>query len=349
MAEDERQDEASTPGSERTRTVVAVGPANVPQLVVFAPSLLLTVTIERRGEDDAELHLHAGAQGLWVARMAAELGASVTLCTALGGETGRVLEALVVGERVELAASSCGEANGAYVHDRRSGDRLPIVEIPGHPLSRHEIDDLYGLTFARALDSQVLILTGPQHPNVIDGEIYRRLASDARANGVTVIADLTGDPLEGALRGGVTLLKLSDSELEEAGFAANRSPEALVQAVETLNARGAANIVISRAAEPAIAFVDGQWVHVIGPRVTAADVHGTGDSMTAAAAVAMARGLSPADALRLAAAAGAVNATRHGLGTGTAAEIERLETHVRIEPLARDGERAPTRATADGR
>lgn len=188
--------------------------------------------------------------------MAAELGASVTLCTALGGETGRVLEALVADERVELAASPCGEANGAYVHDRRSGDRIPIVEVPGHPLSRHEIDDLYGLTFARALDSQVLVLTGPQHPNVIGGEIFGRLASDARANGLSIVADLTGDPLGGALDGGVSLLKLSDSELEDSGFAADRSPEALLNAAQALKARGASNVVVSRAAEPAIALVE---------------------------------------------------------------------------------------------
>jgi 1-phosphofructokinase len=327
-------------------TSAAEAAARASRLVVFAPSLLLTVTIERRGEDDAELHLHAGAQGLWVARMAAELGASVTLCTALGGETGTVLQALVGEERVELAASPCGEANGAYVHDRRSGDRLPIVEVPGHPLSRHEIDDLYGLTFARALDSEVLVLTGPQHPNVIGGEIYARLASDARANGVSVVADLTGDPLEGALRGGVSLLKISDYELTSGGLAADQSADALLEAAEALTARGAANVVVSRAAEPSIALVDGLAMQVTGPHVTAADAHGTGDSMTAAAAVGIARGLALVDALRLAAAAGGVNAMRHGLGTGTAAEVERLQAHVRIVPLTPSGQRARTEAAA---
>jgi 1-phosphofructokinase len=315
-------------------------------IAVFAPSLILTVTIEQRGEEDADLHLHAGAQGFWVARMAAELGARVTLCTALGGETGRVLEGLVADEGVDLAVSPCAEPNGAYVHDRRSGDRRPIVEIPAQPLSRHEIDDLYGMTFARALDSEVIVLTGPQHPNVIDGEIYQRLASDARANGVCVVADLTGEPLERALRGGVSLLKLSDSELEDMSLAADHALQGLIEAAETLHDRGAASVVVSRASEPTIALVDGDCVKVIGPRVTAADTHGTGDSMTAAAAVGISRGLSLSDSLRLAAAAGTVNATRHGLGTGTAAEIERLEAHMRIEPLDDAGEGAPA---SDGR
>ena len=46
----------------------------------------------------------------------------------------------------------------------------------------------------------------------------------------------------------------------------------------------------------------------------------------------LARGMSVADALRLGAAAGPLNATRRGLGTGTRQEIERLATHVTVRP-----------------
>ena len=50
---------------------------------MFAPSPLLTITIEP-GADRPEVHLHAGGQGFWVARLAATLGPEVTLCSALG-------------------------------------------------------------------------------------------------------------------------------------------------------------------------------------------------------------------------------------------------------------------------
>jgi 1-phosphofructokinase len=63
----------------------------------------------------------------------------------------------------------------------------------------------------------------------------------------------------------------------------------------------------------------------------ALDRHGTGDSMFAAIGVGLARGMSVLDALRLGMAAGALNATRRGLGTGTREEIERLATHVGVE------------------
>lgn len=57
------------------------------RIAVFAPSPLLTVTIEA-GTDRPEVHLHSGGQGFWVARLAATLGAEVTLCCALGASRG---------------------------------------------------------------------------------------------------------------------------------------------------------------------------------------------------------------------------------------------------------------------
>jgi 1-phosphofructokinase len=74
---------------------------------VFAPSPLLTITVEA-GPDRPEVHLHAGGQGFWVARLAATLGADVTLCCALGGEPGRVLRGLIEAEPIELRAAAGG-------------------------------------------------------------------------------------------------------------------------------------------------------------------------------------------------------------------------------------------------
>jgi 1-phosphofructokinase len=47
------------------------------RIAVFAPSPLLTITIEP-GVDRPEVHLHAGGQGFWVARLAATLGVDVS-------------------------------------------------------------------------------------------------------------------------------------------------------------------------------------------------------------------------------------------------------------------------------
>lgn len=297
-------------------------------VAVFAPSLVLTVTIEPGAGSVPELHLHAGGQGLWVARMGRTLGAHVTLCTALGGESGEVISGLLAREVSELLSASCAEANGAYVHDRRGGERRAIAEIPGGALSRHELDDLYGKTLTAALRCGTLVLAGSPE-QAIERDVYRRLAADARANGVTVVADLTGEALAGALEAGVDLLKISDEALGAQSMTASE----LAAVLADLHERGARSVIVSRAQVGALALVDGRMYEVSGPRLTPADYRGAGDSMTAAAAVGISRGLRPDEWLALATSAGAVNAARHGLGTGEREEIEQLVERVQIHEL----------------
>jgi 1-phosphofructokinase len=55
--------------------------------------------------------------------------------------------------------------------------------------------------------------------------------------------------------------------------------------------------------------------------------------MTAALAVALAHGRATDDALRMATAAGALNVTRLGLGTGDRRAIERLAERIEIREL----------------
>jgi fructose-1-phosphate kinase PfkB-like protein len=73
---------------------------------VFAPAPLLTVTLEtaEAAEEDTEIHLHAGGQGFWIARLVQVLGAEVELCSTFGGETGRVVRGLLDEEPLTLRA-----------------------------------------------------------------------------------------------------------------------------------------------------------------------------------------------------------------------------------------------------
>ena len=133
----------------------------------------------------------------------------VSLCCALGGETGRVLRALIGAEGVDVQSVESGASNGAYIHDRRSGERIEVAVTPAGHLGRHDVDELYGVTLASGLDADVTLLSGVQPEQILDADVYRRLAGDLRANGRTVIADLTGAPLAAALAGGLAVLKLS--------------------------------------------------------------------------------------------------------------------------------------------
>jgi 1-phosphofructokinase len=307
------------------------------ELVVFAPSPLLTITVEAVGTAQEEIHLHAGGQGFWVARMASLLGTEVVLCCALGGESGAVLRGLIARENVELLSVECAASNGVYIHARRNGAREQLARTESKRLSRHEADELYGVALSAGLDAVVVLLTGVDPPTVLDSEIYRRLAGDLRSNGVKVIADLAGASLEAALTGGLDLLKISEEEI--LGAALPRSMDDLLEALDRLHESGARTVLLSRAEQPALVLdaPSGRYLQLTAPRVETLEPRGTGDSMFAALGASLASGAQLGVALRLAMAAGCLNATRHGLGTGTRQQIEQMSNHVGIKELQGSG------------
>src|SRR5690606_7136285 len=112
----------------------------------------------------------------------------VTLCAPFGDDTGRVLRTLIEAEGVRVRAVDIHGANGAYVHDRRSGEREEIAQSPTTELTRHEIDDLYGAALMAGLEAQVTVLTGPTPGEQFPADFYRRLAADIHTNGGRIVA-----------------------------------------------------------------------------------------------------------------------------------------------------------------
>jgi 1-phosphofructokinase len=313
-----------------------VSPLMPETVVVLAPSPLITITIEdRAGEPD--IHVHAGGQGVWQARMLDSLGVRVVLCAGLGGETGDVLSHLIPGEGIELRAVRLRSRNGGYVHDRRDGDRTVIAQAPGGAQDRHEQDELYELALAAGLEHGTALLSGPHDDRVLPATFYRRLATDLQANGVTVAVDLSGERFAAAMEGRPALVKISHEELVDDGLAASAEPADLIAAMRTLRSAGAGIIVVSRAADPALALVDDDVVSVRVPPLQTAEPKGAGDSMTAGMVATLARGGSPLDALRTGAACGALNVVHHGLGTGSAGAVAALADRVEIATCDDDG------------
>ncbi|HEU5301034.1 MAG TPA: PfkB family carbohydrate kinase [Acidimicrobiia bacterium] len=302
------------------------------RVAVFAPSPIVTVTVESLQDELAEVHIHAGGQGVWTARMIRRLGASVVLCSALGGETGMVLRALIAQEGFELRDVGSETANGAYIHDRREGERDVVAETSAGPLSRHDLDALYGAMFVAAVDAGTCVLTG-NVPSVVPTETYRRFAADLAHNDVDVVVDTSGACLAAALRGGPALVKISHEELIRDGYATDSSPEELRRGIERLQHAGARDVVVSRAGEPVLASMGGQLLTVDCPEVEVVDPRGGGDAMTAALAVARAERRSNERALCLAVAAATLTITRHGLATGGGEDVERLATALSAGPI----------------
>jgi len=302
--------------------------------LVFAPAPLLTITVERRGEDN-EVHLHAGGQGFWLARMIRALGTDVRLCGSFGGETGAVVRTLIEREGVDVRAVEVEAANGAYVHDRRNGERVVVAEERPAQLSRHDMDTLYNAALMEGLEADVCVLGGPGKDAPVPTDVFARLAADLRANGKTVVADLAGEPLSAALEGGLDVLKVSSVELVEDGLAAGDDDASLLAALPRLHV-GATAVVVSRADKPALISVADEVLEVRAPTVHAVDEHGGGDALTAGIVAGLAQGLDLRHAVRLGVAAGSLNVTRHGLATGSLEDILRMTELVSLHALTQE-------------
>ena len=306
------------------------------RVTVLGPDPLLSVAIEARGSND-DIHVHAAGQGVWVMRMAAELGAWPVLCCFLGGETGATLLPLLEALPGERRVVRTSGSTGSYVVDRRSSERRLIAAAPAPAPQRHEVDDLVAATCAAALGSAVLVMCNPFPADGLPEQVYETIAANVSAAGIPVIVDLSSPRLEKTLRYGPDLVKLNDWELAEYVRGPVDGPRALA-AAQRLREAGAGTVAVTRAEHPILVLPpDGEPFEIVPPQFPRGFREGCGDAMTGALAAAWARRMPLREALVLGAAAGSGNFLRHGLGTGRRETIEELTGRVVVRPLSAAG------------
>lgn len=319
------------------------------EVTILAPSPTLTVTVEDHPQG-SEIHVHAGGQGVWQARMLRRLDVSVTMCCVLIGEVGRTLKHLLEDEGITVVAVEREGRGSAYLHDRRQGQRLVIAEEEGDAIDRHARDDLYGAMLHSSAESKAVLLSGPAGDATVPSDLYRRLTIDLRSDGRLVIADLAGERLEAVVEGCVDVLKVSHEELRRDGLVREATVPEITHAMHELRRQGAGAVIVTRSSEPLLVLGDQGLIEVSLPPFEENETRGAGDSLTAGVVAALTRGEHLRDAVTLGAAAGALNVTRHGLGTGDADAITQLRERVQVRELPQgDADEAPRgRVSPDG-
>ena len=296
-----------------------------PKVAIFGPSPMLSITVESLTADGGDdIHVHAAGQGVWVARMAAELGADAGPLRLLRRRVGHGPAAPAGAAADRAAPGRDREGNGAYIHDRRDGERRPVAQSAAMPPSRHEIDDLFSVACAAAIDADVLALCGPYPGEALPLEIYGGLVTDVRANGTPVVVDLSPPRLDSALEGSPSWSRSTTGSSPPTSPARSTPKRGCGRRWSKLLDAGAQAAIITRAEEPALVVRGDEAWELIPPRFERGSREGCGDSMMGALAAAMAAGLSWEETLRTGAAAGAANFLRHGLGSGARGVVEEL-------------------------
>jgi fructose-1-phosphate kinase PfkB-like protein len=161
---------------------------------------------------------------------------------------------------------------------------------------------------------------------------YATLAAELAAAGRRCGVDTSGEPLRHAIDARPFLVKPNRDEAASLlGVPVGGAAEA-ARAAHALEARGVALSVVSLGAEGAVACWQGRAVHA-RVAVRAVNPVGSGDCLLGGMTVALARGASAEDALRLGVACGAANAATPETGVVRREDVEALLPRVTVSPV----------------
>jgi len=286
--------------------LVVVGSANT-DLVVRCPR------IPQPGETvlGGSFFQASGGKGANQAVAAARLGAHVRFVARVGRDPfGAAARAAYAAEGI--ATDHCREDSAAasgvalILVDGQGENAIAVAPGANARLSPADVDRA-----AEAIRGARLLVLQLEVP----GDTILHAARIADAAGVPVLLDPAPVPEDGLPTGLlelVTILKPNESEAARLSGRAVDGVAGGIAAARVLRARGPRLVVVTLGSRGAVvADADGE-VFVPPFPVTAIDSTAAGDAFTGALAVGLAEGLPPREAVRRAAAAGALAATREG-------------------------------------
>ncbi len=278
-------------------------------------------------------YLDPGGKGINVSRVLHRLGVPTLALGVLGGHVGSLLDAALRREGVpsEFVWIDAETRLNVILHDEARGrgtrvwDRGP--EVDATCLER--VDAMLG---RRLEDADVFVTTGSLLRGM-PADTHARWIAEARRRGVRTILDADGAWLAAALPAGPDLVKPNVREAESiVGRPLPDEAEVVLAGREILD-RGAGAVVISRGGAGSVLVTrDGAW-RAVPPTVRLRSTVGSGDSMVAGLAQALAAGRPLVEGLRTGTAAGAATATTVGTSLATADQVRELEPLVRIDEL----------------
>lgn len=274
-----------------------------------------------------------GGKGVNVARAARRMGAEPLALLTAGGALGRVMCDALTAEGIAFeAVPVAAETRMSTIVLSRDDDGFREYLEAGHDVSAGEAQSLRA-RFLELLPAAAMVTVNGSVAAAGLEEFPAFAVSAARRAGVPVLVDTYGPPAPLAAEAGPDLLKANLDEVRSSFGVAVSSLAGARDFAESLLARGVGAVVLTDGAEGAI-VITREGGHAITPPATR-EVHpvGCGDAMLGAMAAAMTAGSGLLDAVVLGAAAGAVNASRPGVGDVDADEVRTLARRVVARPL----------------
>jgi tagatose 6-phosphate kinase len=218
-----------------------------------------------------------GGKGLNVARVLAALGHEVTVTGLAGGATGRVIQdrlTAVPGVVDALVPVTGASRRTIAVVDEQTGDTTQLNE-PGPTVTPTEWSAFQEAYEDVVASASAVALCGSLPPGVPVGA-YAGLVRKAKAAGVPVLLDTSGEPLRRGVAARPDIIKPNADELAE--LTGSYEP---LRATQDARRRGARAVVASLGPEGLLALTpEGRW-RATPPGRTHGNPTGAGDSTVA--------------------------------------------------------------------
>ena len=277
----------------------------------------------------------AGGKGLNVAKVVHLCGEEVQATGFVGGFNGAYVEDMLKKQNIPSRFVHVqGETRSCINVLDEDGESTEFLE-PGEPIRPEEVQEFLDQFDDIIADSSVVTISGSV-PKGVDVTMYAKLIEKIKAQGKKVVLDTSGALLKESIKACPTMVKPNTDEIEDLlGIKVNNHKD-LVEGAKKLHEMGIPVVVVSLGGDGALVVSDEGVFRGQPPKIEVVNTVGCGDSMTAAFAVAFARGLSVQEALRYAIAVSAANAMT--METGSFREEDRVHNmkgvKVSLEPAA---------------
>jgi 1-phosphofructokinase family hexose kinase len=253
------------------------------------------------------IHVIVGGKGVNVARQIHRLGGEALAVTFAGGETGSMMERLLLGEGLPHRLVRVDGMTREGVTYREADGTVTAVFEPQHQVSAEECRALVDACAASLPGSSWVACSGSSPCRETDGT-FAEIIGLCQARAVPAALDSYGRAMTLGAAALPALLKLNRDEFHSTfGRRIGSAGEALEAAREVVR-RGIVRCVISDGPHALVAAThDGAWI-VEPPAVTAVNPTGSGDALLAGIIHGLGRGWDFPEALAFGAAAGAANA-----------------------------------------
>ena len=171
-------------------------------------------------------------------------------------------------------------------------------------------------------------------PKGLPADTYVRLIKLVRSQGKPCILDTSGATLKASIDACPSMVKPNTDEIGQILGRTVSSVDEVFEAARELHERGIAQVVVSLGGDGAVMACNAGTFHGIAPKIEVVNPVGAGDTMVGAFAVAMARGLEPAEQLRYAMACASANCMSASTGHFDMEVARGLMDATRVERVA---------------